>query len=184
MHKRAEHDLPTLHPAFSMKPQTLEDVLMHELRDLYSAEKQLVQALPKMAGAANNPDLAASFKRHLEETEGHVKRLDAIFSEMKVSPGNEKCKGMEGLLTEGAKVLEEDAPPGITDAMLISAAQRVEHYEIAGYGTGVSIARLLGLERLAESLKLTLEEEKSTDKKLTALAEGQVNPGAQPPQPL
>ena len=167
-----------------MKLETLDDVLLHELRDLYSAEKQLVQALPKMAEAAANPDLIAGFKTHLAETEGHVTRLEAIFAEMKVPAGGEKCKGMEGLLTEGEKVLQEDAPPGIKDAMLIAAAQKVEHYEIAGYGTCVSIAHLLGLGRLAESLKLTLEEEKTTDQKLTALAEGQVNPGAQPPQPV
>lgn len=158
-----------------MKLENLHDVLIHELRDLYSAEKQLTRALPKMAKAASNPDLAAGFEKHLEETEQHVNRLEAVFEELHVSSRGEKCKGMEGLLKEGSKVLEEDAPDAVMDALLISAAQRVEHYEIAGYGSAISFAELLGQGNIAKMLRETLDEEKATDKKLTKIAESQVN---------
>ena len=165
----------------AMKLENLHDVLVHELRDLYSAEKQLTKALPKMAKAASNPDLAAGFEKHLEETEQHVNRLESIFEELQVSSRGEKCKGMEGLLKEGSKVLEEDAPEAVTDALLISAAQRVEHYEIAGYGSAISFAELLGQGSIAKMLRETLDEEKATDKKLTEIAETAVNIEAEAP---
>jgi ferritin-like metal-binding protein YciE len=164
-----------------MKLENLHDVLVHELRDLYSAEKQLTKALPKMAKAASNPDLAAGFEKHLEQTEEHVNRLESIFKELEVSSRGDKCKGMEGLLKEGSKVLEEDAPGAVTDALLISAAQRVEHYEIAGYGSAISFAELLGQGNIAKILRETLSEEKETDKKLTEIAETAVNLEAEAP---
>ena len=158
-----------------MKLENLHDVLVHELRDLYSAEKQLTKALPKMAKAASSKELAAGFEKHLEETQEHVNRLEAVFEELQVSSRGEKCKGMEGLIKEGSKVLEEEAPGAVIDAMLISAAQRVEHYEIAGYGSAISFAELLGQGSIARILRETLDEEKATDKKLTALAESRIN---------
>jgi ferritin-like metal-binding protein YciE len=165
----------------AMKLENLHDVLVHELRDLYSAEKQLTKALPKMAKAASNPDLAAGFEKHLEQTEEHVNRLESIFKELEVSSRGDKCKGMEGLIKEGSKVLEEDAPGAVTDALLISAAQRVEHYEIAGYGSAISFAELLGQGNIAKILRETLDEEKATDKKLTEIAETAVNLEAEAP---
>lgn len=162
-----------------MKLENLHDVLVHELRDLYSAEKQLTKALPKMAKAASNAELAAGFEKHLEETQEHVNRLEAVFEELQVSSRGEKCAGMEGLIKEGSKVLKEEAPGPVIDAMLISAAQRVEHYEIAGYGSAISFAELLGQGNIAKMLRETLEEEKATDQKLSALAESQVNPEAE-----
>src|SRR3954466_2192528 len=116
-----------------MKLNTLEELLLHELKDLYSAENQLVKALPKMAKAAHNEELKAGFEEHLEQTKGHVERLDQIAEELGLKLSGHKCKAMEGLIKEGAEMIEEDAEPAIKDAGLIGAAQRVEHYEIAGY---------------------------------------------------
>jgi len=118
-----------------MKLKTLAELLHHELKDLYSGENQLVKALPKMAKAATNPDLKAGFEEHLEQTKGHVERLDQIASELGLDLGGHKCKAMEGLIEEGSELIEEDADDNVRDAALIGAAQRVEHYEIAGYGT-------------------------------------------------
>lgn len=158
-----------------MKLQTLEDLLHHELKDLYSAENQLVKALPKMAKAAANPELASGFTLHLEETEGQVARLDKIAEIIGKKLGGHKCKAMEGLVEEGAELISEDAAPSVKDAGLIGAAQRVEHYEMAGYGTAKAIALKLGLKEVADLLQETLEEEKATDLKLTELAESVVN---------
>ena len=127
-----------------MKLETLDDLFGHLLQDLYSAEKQITRALPKLAKAVEDPELAEARETHLEETKGQVDRLEKIFEELDKSPGRKKCKGMEGLLEEGSELIEEEPEQGVLDAGLISAAQRVEHYEISGYGTAVEWARLLG----------------------------------------
>ena len=154
-----------------MKLQTLEDLLHHELKDLYSAENQLVKALPKMAKAATNEELKAGFEEHLEQTRGHVERLEEIAGQIGKKLTGHKCKAMEGLVEEGAELIAEDAEDSVRDAGLIGAAQRVEHYEIAGYGTAKALALKLGHEDIAEILEQTLEEEKETDEKLTELAD-------------
>jgi ferritin-like metal-binding protein YciE len=158
-----------------MKLNTLEDLLHHELKDLFSAENQLVKALPKMAKAASNAALKAGFEEHLEQTKAHVERLNQIGEKLGKKLTGHKCKAMEGLVEEGAELIAEDAEASVRDAGLIGAAQRVEHYEIAGYGTARSLATHLGLEEIAEILGETLEEEKETDEKLTELAETAVN---------
>jgi len=158
-----------------MKLQTLNDLLHHELKDLYSAENQLVKALPKMARAATNADLKAGFEEHLEQTKGHVERLDQIGEQLGLKLTGHKCKAMEGLIEEGAELIGEDAEDSVRDAGLIGAAQRVEHYEIAGYGTARALAQKLGHDDVADTLGETLEEEKATDAKLTELAESAVN---------
>jgi ferritin-like metal-binding protein YciE len=154
-----------------MKLQTLEDLFHQELKDLYSAENQLVKALPKMAKAATNEKLKAGFEEHLEQTKGHVERLNQIADKIGAKLAGHKCKAMEGLVEEGAEMIHEDAEDSVRDAGLIGAAQRVEHYEIAGYGTARSLAQKLGHEDIAEILEQTLDEEKETDEKLTELAE-------------
>jgi ferritin-like metal-binding protein YciE len=161
-----------------MKITSLRDVFVHELKDLYSAEKQLTKALPKMAKAAANKQLAAGFKEHLEQTVEHVNRLEQILSDLGESTRGEKCKAMEGLIEEGASVIEEDGLPEVKDALLISAAQRVEHYEIAGYGSARAFAEVLGETNAAKLLTQTLEEEAATDQKLTKLATTEVNQSA------
>jgi ferritin-like metal-binding protein YciE len=161
-----------------MKLESLQDLLHHELKDLYSAENQLVKALPKMAKAASNPDLKAGFEEHLEQTKEHVARLDQIAELISQKLGGHKCKAMEGLVEEGAELVSEDADDRVRDAGLIGAAQRVEHYEIAGYGTARAIAEKLGLGDVAKILQQTLDEEKATDEKLSALAFSDVNPEA------
>src|ERR1700745_2682350 len=127
-----------------MELSTLEDLFIDELKDLYKAETQLLEALPKMAKAASSKKLKAGFEKHLKQTEGHLDRLEQIFEELEASPRGKKCKAMEGLVAEGAEVIEEDAEPEVKDAALIAAAQRVEHYEIAGYGCVRTYAKLLG----------------------------------------
>ena len=159
------------------KTSTLEDLYVDELRDLYSAENQLVKALPKMAKAANSEDLKAGFEDHLKQTEGHVERLEKIFDELDKSPKGKKCKAMEGLVEEGSEVIEEDMTPEVKDAALIAAGQRVEHYEMAGYGTVRTYAELLGYSDAAKLLQSTLDEEGDTNKKLTKLAK-KLNPKA------
>lgn len=166
-----------------MKLKTLEDLFHQELKDLYSAEKQLVKALPKMAKAAKNPELKAGFEEHLEQTKGHVERLDQIAGQLGKKLSGHKCRAMEGLVEEGAEMISEDAEDSVRDAGLIGAAQRVEHYEMAGYGTARALARRLGHEDLAKILGKTLEEEKETDAKLTKLAESSVNAEAESPAP-
>jgi ferritin-like metal-binding protein YciE len=161
-----------------MQLETLKDLYIHELKDLYSAEQQLVKALPKMAKAARNKELAAGFQEHLEQTKGHAQRLEQILSSHKQTSRGPKCKGMEGIVAEGAELIEEEADEEVKDAGLISAAQRVEHYEMAGYGTARTYADLLNDKEGANLLQMTLEEEKATDQKLTKLAKSAVNVAA------
>jgi ferritin-like metal-binding protein YciE len=151
---------------------SLQELYVHELKDLYSAEKQILEALPKMAQAANAPTLKSAFEQHLEQTRTHVERLTSLLQELGENPGNKKCKGMEGLITEGSEVLQMRGDSATKDAALIAAAQRVEHYEIAGYGTAQTYAKMLGHTMAASTLQKTLNEEGETDKKLTKLAEG------------
>jgi ferritin-like metal-binding protein YciE len=149
----------------------LKELYIDELKDLYSAEKQLVKALPKMVKGAASDELRKGFEEHLEQTKGHVQRLEQIFEALGESPKGEKCKGMAGLIEEGSEVLDEDYEGNILDAALIGAAQRVEHYEIAGYATVRAMAESLGETEHVTLLKETLDEEKETDEKLTQLAE-------------
>jgi ferritin-like metal-binding protein YciE len=157
-----------------MKLNTLQDLLHHELKDLHSAETQLVKALPKMAKAATNEELKTGFQEHLEQTKGHVERLDEIAQKLGVKLTGHKCLAMEGLIKEGAEMIGEDAEDSVRDAGLIGAAQRVEHYEIAGYGTAKALANRLGHAEIAELLEQTLEEERETDEKLTEISEALV----------
>ncbi|MFG0330900.1 MAG: ferritin-like domain-containing protein [Phycisphaerales bacterium] len=162
-----------------MKIKNLEDFLAHELKDLYSAETQLTKALPKMAKAAHDESLKKAFKNHLDETQEHVERIKRVCEMLDVRPGGHKCKGMEGLIEEGEELLkEEDLDEHVIDAALIAAAQRVEHYEIAGYGCAITHCERLGFEDAAAILQETLEEEKNADEKLTEIAESSANPEA------
>lgn len=154
-----------------MELSSLEDLLVEELKDLYSAENQLLKAIPKMAKAATSKALKSGFEKHLKQTEGHVERLEKVCELFDVSPKGKKCKAMEGLIEEGAEVIGEEAEPEVKDAALIAAAQRVEHYEIAGYGCVRTYAKLLGNDKAARLLQQTLDEEGDTDKALTKLAE-------------
>jgi ferritin-like metal-binding protein YciE len=149
---------------------SLKDLLVDELRDLYSAENQLVKALPKMAKAASNEELKEGLTQHLEETRGHVDRLDRALKILGASGKGKTCVAMKGLVEEGSEAIETKAPDAIRDAQLIGAAQRVEHYEIAAYGTARAFAETLGETKIADLLQQTLDEEGETDKKLTALA--------------
>ena len=161
-----------------MELETLQDLYIYELKDLYSAEKQLVRALPKMAQAAKNEQLSAGIQKHLEQTKQHAARLEKILSSHKQSTRGAKCKGMAGIIAEGAEMIEEEADPEVKDAGLISAAQRVEHYEIAGYGTVRTYAELLGDKEAAKLLQTTLQEEEETDKELTKVAKSAINVAA------
>jgi ferritin-like metal-binding protein YciE len=154
-----------------MEIDSLRKLYVEELKDLYSAEKQILQSLPRMAKKATNPQLRAGFEEHVRQTEEQVKRLDRIFEGLGKSPRGKKCKGMEGVLEEGKEVMQEDMDNETRDAALIAAAQRVEHYEMAGYGTARTYAQLLGENEAAKLLQQTLDEEGATDKKLTQLAE-------------
>lgn len=158
-----------------MELNTLKDLYIHELKDLYSAEKQIIIALPKMAKAASNEELSAGFKAHLAETKEQALRLEKILKSHGQSTRGTKCKGMEGVLAEGAEMIEEEADEEVRDVGLISAAQRVEHYEMAGYGCARTYATLLGDKEGAKLLQTTLDEEGATDKKLTELAERVIN---------
>jgi ferritin-like metal-binding protein YciE len=162
---------PNTYGEISMQINRLKHLYIEELKDLYNAENQLVKALPKMAKVATAEDLRAGFEEHLEQTKGHVERLEKIFKALGESPKGKKCKGMEGLIKEGAEMIAEDPATEELDAGLISAAQRVEHYEIAGYGCVATYANLLGEGEAESLLRQTLGEEKETDKKLTQLAE-------------
>ena len=157
------------------KPSTLRDLFIDTLRDVYNAEGQLVKALPKMAKTANNPDLAEAFESHLEETKGHVERLDRVFDAIGEKARGKKCKGMEGLIDEGKEWIDEDAEADVLDAGLIAAAQKVEHYEIATYGCLCTWAKQLDLEEAVGLLGQNLDEEKAADEKLTGLAESHIN---------
>jgi ferritin-like metal-binding protein YciE len=161
-----------------MKLETLTDLYIHELKDLYSAEKQLIKALPKMAKAATNPKLKKGFEKHLEETKEHAARLEKILGSHNQTTRGPRCKGMEGLIKEGAEMIEEEADEEVRDAGLISAAQRVEHYEIAGYGCARTYAELLGDKAGMKILQTTLDEEGATDKILTELALSEINVAA------
>jgi ferritin-like metal-binding protein YciE len=158
-----------------MEIDSLRKLYVEELKDLYSAEKQITQALPKMAKKASNPQLKRAFEEHLEQTKVQIERLDQIFEGLGKSPRGKKCKGMEGLLEEGKEMMQEDMEDDVMDAALIAAAQRVEHYEIAGYGTVRTYAQLLGERDAVKLLQTTLDEEGNTDKKLTQLAETSIN---------
>lgn len=160
-----------------MTETTLREVYIEQLRDLYDAENQLIKALPKMAKAAESPELRSGFEHHLEQTRGHAGRIEEIFSSMGESKKRKKCKGMQGLVDEGGEVIGDDLEGPAKDAALIAAAQRVEHYEIAGYGSVRSFAEELGETQAASLLQQTLDEEKETDGKLTQLSE-QINPQA------
>jgi ferritin-like metal-binding protein YciE len=155
-----------------VKANSLRELLVEELRDLYDGENQLIKALPKMAEAAASQDLRAAIEEHLEETEQQAERLKRVFSQLDESPKAQKCKGMEGLLKEGTDIItEDDMDPEVRDAVIISAAQRVEHYEIAGYGCVKTWASLLGEDEVASLLEQTLEEEKEADQTLNQIAE-------------
>ena len=161
------------------KLRTLEDLYMDLLKDLYSAEKQLVKALPKMAKNAQAPDLQRAFQDHLRQTERQVERIERIFSDLDGSPRGKKCVGMEGLIEEGNELMKEGAEPDVLDAGLIAAAQKVEHYEIASYGTVRAWAQRLGYDQAVRLLQETLEEESMANEKLTQIAESHVNMEAQ-----
>ncbi|HEX2998451.1 MAG TPA: ferritin-like domain-containing protein [Anaerolineales bacterium] len=158
-----------------MKITTLDELLHDELKDIYHAETQLIEALPKMARAAESGDLRAAFEKHLEQTRVHIQRIEEICNDLKIRPQGKVCVGMQGVLKEGDEVLQSDMDTEPKQAALIGAAQRVEHYEIAAYGTARAHARQLGYLKALELLSKTLEEEKETDKKLTQLAENRVN---------
>jgi ferritin-like metal-binding protein YciE len=160
-----------------MQKNSLRELYIDELRDLYSAENQLVKALPKMAKASTDDQLRGAFEEHLEQTKEHVARLEQIFEQLEEKASGKKCLGIEGLIKEGAETMDEDYAEEIMDAAIIGAAQRVEHYEVAAYGTVKSLAELLGQDEHASLLGQTLEEEKAADEKLTQLSE-QVNPKA------
>ncbi len=158
-----------------MKLKSLEDLLVKELRDLYSAEKQLIRALPKMAKGAHSEALRDAINEHLEVTKNQAERLEKVFEMLDVSSRGPKCAAMEGLVEEGSEMLEEDGDEAVIDAGIIASAQRVEHYEIAGYGVARTFARLLGHNKVADLLQTTLDEEGETDRKLTELAESEIN---------
>jgi ferritin-like metal-binding protein YciE len=162
----------------TMHLDTLKDLYIHELKDLHSVEKQLIAALPKMAKTAKSDKLGSGFREHLEQTKGHAARLEKILAQHGQSTRGKKCKGMEGIIAEGAELIEEEADPEVKDAGLIAAAQRVEHYEIAGYGTARTYAEILGDQEGARLLQETLKEEQQTDEKLTSLAKTTINPAA------
>ncbi len=154
-----------------MENNSLRELYIEELRDIYDAENQLVKALPKMAEAATSDELRSGFEEHLEQTRGHVQRLEEIFADIGEKPTGKKCKGMQGIVSEGKEAIDEDFGAEVKDAALISAAQRVEHYEIAAYGTVRTYAEILGDQSAVELLEKTLQEEKDTDEKLTELAQ-------------
>ena len=161
-----------------MKLETLEKLYVDELRDIYNAENQLLKALPKMAKGASSPDLKNAFETHLRQTESHVERLEQIFAELDESPKGKTCHAMKGLIEEGSEILKEDGEESVLDAGIIVAAQKVEHYEIAAYGSVRTFARLLGQEKAAGLLQSTLDEESETNESLNQLAETIVNPEA------
>ena len=161
-----------------MKLNTLQDLFIDELRDLYSAENQLLKALPKMARGASSAELRQAFEEHLEQTKGHVERLEQIFDGLDESPKGKTCHAMKGLVEEGSEILDQDGEESVLDAGIIAAAQKVEHYEIASYGTVRTFAELLDQTQASKLLQETLDEEGEANKKLNALAEDIVNPEA------
>jgi ferritin-like metal-binding protein YciE len=161
-----------------MRMNDLNALLAHAMKDLYSAEKQILDALPEMAQAASHPELVQAFEHHFEETRKHVERLEEAFSSLEYSPGGERCEGVEGLIEEGESVIEAEAPAEVKDAALIIAAQKVEHYEIASYGSVRSLAEHLGKGEISALLQETLNEEAAANELLTRIARDSVNPRA------
>ena len=161
-----------------MKLDTLQKLYIDELRDLYNAENQLLKALPKMAKGASSEELKNAFENHLGQTETHVERLEEIFEQLDQTPKGKTCRAMKGLIQEGSEILKEDGEESVLDAGIIVAAQKVEHYEMAAYGSARTFARLLGQEKAAELLQTTLDEESETNESLNQLAENIVNPEA------
>lgn len=161
-----------------MALRNLRDLYVDELKDLYNAEQQLLKALPKMAKAASSPELKNTLSDHLQVTQEQVRRLDGIFRQLGMAPRGKKCKGMQGIVEESDNFLSEKAGPAVRDAGLISEAQRVEHYEMAGYGTVRTYAQMLGFNDAANSLQLTLTEEEQANHRLTQIAENIINPKA------
>lgn len=162
-----------------MKLESIDELFLHELQDLYSAERQLVAALPKVAKRATSEELREAVETHLGQTKQHVSRLDQIFKDLDLNAGRHKCKAMEGLLAEADEILAAEGLDSVRDAAMIGAAQRIEHYEIAGYGTARTYAEMLGHAEAAELLQQTLDEEKETDELLSGLALSNVNVAAQ-----
>ena len=159
-----------------MKLDSLEKLYLHELKDMYNGEQQILKALPKMARTASSPELRAAFEDHLEHTRGHVDRLEKIFQKLDEPAKGQKCKGLEGIITDSQEIMEDkDVAPAVADAALIAVAQRVEHYEMAVYGTVRNYARRLGFEDQARLLQQILQEEMDTDKKLTTIADSYIN---------
>jgi ferritin-like metal-binding protein YciE len=163
---------------FATDLTSFEDLFEHEIMDLYDAEHRITEALPKMADAASSSELKQAFKSHLAETQGQVARLEQIFGMLGKDPKRTTCAAMKGLIAEGDEMIKANADPHVKDAALIGAAQRVEHYEMAGYGTARTFAERLGHAEAASLLQATLDEERNADKKLTAIAEQSVNTGA------
>jgi ferritin-like metal-binding protein YciE len=161
-----------------MSLDSLEKLFLEELKDVYNAEKQLLRALPRMAKAAESPELQQAFNKHTKETEGQVQRLERVFQELGQSARGKTCKGMQGLVEEGKELMEKEGEGPVIDAALIASAQRVEHYEIAAYGCLRTYAQLLGLEQAVQLLQQNLEEEEATDKILTELGESGINEAA------
>lgn len=157
------------------KLKNLSDLLVDQLKDLYSAETQIISALPKMARAANSQELRASFEEHLVQTKNQKTRIEQMFEHLEGAPHGKKCVGMEGLLSEGDEVLQENMESEVRDAALIAAAQKVEHYEISGYGTAATFADMLGHKEVARLIKETLDEEEKVDQKLTKMAKMKIN---------
>jgi ferritin-like metal-binding protein YciE len=158
-----------------MEMSSLQDLLVENLKDLYSAENQLLKALPRVAKAVDSDELRSAVQQHIKETEMHAQRIEQVLGKMGEKAKGKKCKGMEGLIEENKELLGEDAEPEVLDAGLIVGMQKVEHYEIAGYGSAVTFAKLLGDEESARLLAQTLDEEEATDKKLTQIAENSIN---------
>ena len=161
-----------------MKLHNLRDVLHHELKDLYSAEKQLLHALEKLSSRAASNPLKQAYSHHLDETRGHIERLEKVGELLDMRLGGHRCEAMDGIIKEGEEILGMDASPEARDAALIAASQRAEHYEIAAYGSARTFARMLGEDKAAELLEKTLQEEEEADRKLSALAEQNVNRAA------
>lgn len=161
-----------------MSLDTLQDLMIAELKDLYSAETQLVKALPKMAAGATTASLKKALGDHLEQTKGHVSRLEQIFETLGASPRGKSCKAMEGLCEEGAEMLAEEGEDSVRDAGIIASAQRVEHYEMAAYGSTIAFARQMGHDEIVALLQETLDEEKTADALLSKIAESEINPAA------
>jgi ferritin-like metal-binding protein YciE len=158
-----------------MELNKLQDLFLDVLKDTYDAEHQITKALPKMAKATNNPELKAAFEEHLQQTEGHIARLEQVFEAQGKKAARKTCKGMQGLIEEGSELIKEDAEPAVLDAGLIAAAQKVEHYEISAYGTLIAYAELLGANNAIDLFQQTLDEEKQTDENLSELAESSIN---------